>query len=130
MKKDIYVIKNRINNFVYVGQAINSAERFIAHCKPSSIVSGNSIIDKAIQKYGANNFWFEIIEQQVENYNEREKYWIKELNTIKARIPQQTYRTIIGQMRAGDLGGATVGIERLKKKLAKEDAANENRSRK
>lgn len=54
---------------------------------------------------------------------------IKELNTIKARIPQQTYRTIIGQMRAGDLGGATVGIERLKK-LAKEDAANENRSRK
>lgn len=82
MKKDIYVIKNRINNFVYVGQAINSAERFIAHCKPSSIVSGNSIIDKAIQKYGANNFWFEIIEQQVENYNEREKYWIKKLNTI------------------------------------------------
>mgnify|MGYP003226050423 FL=1 len=82
MKKDIYVIKNRINNLVYVGQAINSAERFIAHCKPSSIVSGNSIIDKAIQKYGANNFWFEIIEQQVENYNEREKYWIKELNTI------------------------------------------------
>ena len=55
---------------------------------------------------------------------------IKELNTIKARIPQQTYRTIIGQMCAGDLGGATVGIERLKKKLAKEDAANENRSRK
>ena len=55
---------------------------------------------------------------------------IKELNTIKARIPQQTYRTIIGQMRAGDLGGATVGIERLKKKLAREDAANENRSRK
>lgn len=55
---------------------------------------------------------------------------IKELNVIKARIPQQTYRTIIGQMRAGDLGGATVGINRLKKKLAKEDAANENRSRK
>ena len=55
---------------------------------------------------------------------------IKELNTIKARIPQQTYRMIIGHMRAGDLGGATVGINRLKKKLAKEDAANENRSRK
>ncbi len=47
---------------------------------------------------------------------------IKELNAIKARIPQQTYRTIIGQMRASDLGGATVGINRLKKKLAKEDA--------
>ena len=67
---------------VYVGQAINSAERFIAHCKPSSIKNNNSIIDKAIQKYGANNFWFEIIESQIENYNEREKYWIKELNTL------------------------------------------------
>lgn len=55
---------------------------------------------------------------------------IRELNTIKSRIPQQTYRTIIGQLRAGDLGGATVGVERLKRKLAKEDAANENRSRK
>ena len=67
---------------VYVGQAINSAERFIAHCKPSSIKNNNSIIDKAIQKYGANNFWFEIIESQIENYNEREKYWIKELNAL------------------------------------------------
>ena len=55
---------------------------------------------------------------------------IRELNTIKSRIPQQTYRTIIGQLRAGDLGGATGGVERLKRKLAKEDAANENRSRK
>ena len=55
---------------------------------------------------------------------------IKELNAIKARIPQQTYRTIIGQMRAGDLGGARIVKKRIKKKLAKEDAANENRSRK
>ena len=82
MKKDIYIIKNRINNMAYVGQAINSSERFIAHCKPSSAINGNSIIDKAIQKYGANNFWFEIIESQVENYNEREKYWISQLNTV------------------------------------------------
>ena len=55
---------------------------------------------------------------------------IKELNTIKARIPQQTYRTIVGQVRAGDLGGATVGINRLKAKLAKEDASHENSRRK
>lgn len=54
---------------------------------------------------------------------------IKELNSIKARIPQQTYRTIIGQMRAGDMTGATVGISRLKHKLEKEDAIHENRDR-
>lgn len=55
---------------------------------------------------------------------------IKELNTIKSRIPQQTYRTIVGQVRAGDLGGATVGINRLKAKLAREDASHENSRRK
>ncbi|MDD3238532.1 MAG: hypothetical protein PHW47_00290 [Lachnospira sp.] len=49
---------------------------------------------------------------------------IKELNTIKGRIPQQTYKTIIGQVRAGDIGGATVGINRLKHKLAREEAAH------
>lgn len=59
-----------------------------------------------------------------------EQELIKELNTIKARIPQQTYRTIIGQMKAGDVGGATVGIERLKRKFAKEDSSYENCSRK
>lgn len=55
---------------------------------------------------------------------------MRELNAIKPRIPQQTYRTIIGQMRAGDMGGATVGINRLKNKLAREEAAHENSSRK
>lgn len=74
-KKDIYIIKNRINSKVYVGQSINAAERFIKHCKPSA-AKDNSLIDKAIQKYGANNFWYEIIEEQIENYNERERYWI------------------------------------------------------
>lgn len=59
-----------------------------------------------------------------------EQELIKELNTIKARIPQQTYRTIIGQMHAGDLGGATVGVERLKRRLAREDGTNENCNRK
>ena len=52
-----------------------------------------------------------------------------ELNGIKHRIPLQTYRTIIGQMHAGDLGGATVGIERLKRRIAREEAAYENCSR-
>ena len=56
MKKDIYVIKNRINNLIYIGQAINSKERFISHCKPSSAKKNKSLIDNAIQKYGANNF--------------------------------------------------------------------------
>lgn len=82
LKKDIYVIKNRINDKVYVGQAIDAGKRFLTHCKHNS-ASANSLIDRAIQKYGANNFWYEILESQIENYNEREKYWIKKLNSLK-----------------------------------------------
>lgn len=54
---------------------------------------------------------------------------IKELNIIKTKIPVNTYRTILGQIQAGDLGGATVGINRLKKKFLKE-AQNEDSSSK
>ena len=81
MKKDIYVIKNRINDKLYIGQALNTAERFRCHCKSSSN-NGQSIIDAAIVKYGASNFYYEILESQIEDYNEKEKYWIKELNTL------------------------------------------------
>lgn len=84
VKKDIYIIKNRINDKVYIGQSVNAAERFISHCKKSSN-NGKSLISKAIQKYGANNFWYEILESQIENYNEREKYWINYYNSLQPK---------------------------------------------
>ena len=75
MRKDIYIIKNDINKKVYIGQAKNAKTRFQGHCKPSS--ANNEIIGRAINKYGREHFWYEILEHNVENYNEREKYWIK-----------------------------------------------------
>lgn len=78
VKKDIYIIKNDINSKVYIGQALDSKKRFDSHCKPNK---DNSLIDKAIQKYGKEHFWFEVIETQVEDYNEKEKYWIRYYNS-------------------------------------------------
>ena len=80
IKKDIYIITNDINRKVYVGQTKNIEERFKAHCKPAS-AKENSLIDKAIQKYGKEHFTVKILESQVENYDEREKYWIKYYNS-------------------------------------------------
>lgn len=74
VKKDIYIIRNDINNKVYIGQSLNSKERFASHCKRNN---DNSLIDKAIQKYGKEHFYYEILEEQITNYNEQEKYWIK-----------------------------------------------------
>ena len=41
----------------------------------------------------------------------------KELDCIRKHIPYNTYKTILGQMKAGQVEAAKVGIERLKKKL-------------
>lgn len=76
--KDIYLIKNTINDKMYVGQSINTEERFKSHCKGNY---DNSLIDAAIQKYGKENFYYIILEEQIVDYNEKEKYYIQALNT-------------------------------------------------
>lgn len=80
--KYIYVIRNKINDKVYVGQSINVESRFKGHIQDKDRRQYSSAIDGAIKKYGEENFWYEILEGPVENYNEREKYWIRFFNSI------------------------------------------------
>lgn len=82
MLKDVYIIKNTINNKVYIGQAINTQKRFTSHKSRSKLDLDNSILHKAMKKYGIENFYVEILESQIKNYNEREKYWISKFNSI------------------------------------------------
>ena len=58
-----------------------------------------------------------------------EEKLIKEVKMIKHKIPLQTYKTLIGQIRAGDLNGAEVGIGRLKRKIARREAGYAHRNR-
>lgn len=83
MTKDIYIIKNDINNKVYIGQSNNVNQRFQAHCKPSSAYVENDLVAKAIQKYGKSHFWVEVLEENIENYNEREQYWINKYDSVR-----------------------------------------------
>lgn len=82
MKKDIYIIKNTINDKVYIGQSIDANKRFIQHKNRSKINSDNSILYAAMNKYGTENFYMEILENQIENYNEQEIYWISKYNSL------------------------------------------------
>lgn len=83
IKKEIYIIKNDINSKVYIGQAINSKERFVNHCKQSAGKKSDfRSIDYAILKYGKKHFWFEIIKPASENYNENEIACILEYNSL------------------------------------------------
>ena len=40
-----------------------------------------------------------------------------ELHSLKGKISKNTYKTILGQIKAGDSEGAVNGIERIKKKI-------------
>ena len=54
----IYKITNKINKKIYIGQTTRSIEeRWKGHCKPS--MTARSLISRAIQKYGKENFIIE-----------------------------------------------------------------------
>lgn len=74
----IYIIRNTVNDKVYVGQTHVSIKlRFQNHL--SAVRRGlDYVIGKAIRKYGEDKFYVELLEEcLIEELNEREKYWIK-----------------------------------------------------
>ena len=83
MKKAIYKITNLINGKIYVGQSKDPTRRWKEHkwdafnpnCKE------NSAIHHAFLKYGIDNFQFTII-GWFEDYNEKERQYIKEFNSL------------------------------------------------
>jgi group I intron endonuclease len=84
MTSNIYVITNKINNKKYVGQTINPNSRFNQHII-SSKKDTNIFLYNAINKYGNENFSFDLVEIDIpiEDVNEREKDWISKLKTKK-----------------------------------------------
>ena len=75
----IYKITNITNDMPYIGQAVNVRLRFGQHIKRGLKAEPRTNIKlyDAIDKYGLENFTFEIIEECTsERLNEREKYWI------------------------------------------------------
>ena len=59
----IYIIRNTINNKVYIGQTISSINlRFRNHLSAARN-GGDYIIGKAIRKYGESNFYVELLEE-------------------------------------------------------------------
>ena len=73
----IYIIRNTINEKVYIGQTHVSIKlRFQNHLSAARRRL-DYIIGNAIRKYGEENFYVELLEEcLVEELNEREIYWI------------------------------------------------------
>lgn len=86
MISGIYLITNKINGHMYVGGSIDITRRFKSHKNCCDIKT--SAIDKAINKYGKENFSYQIITELPADWNvigEHEKYWIRFYNTFKDR---------------------------------------------
>ena len=81
MSACIYCIENKVNGHCYIGQTINFQQRKLKHQSELRLNRHcNPHLQKAYNKYGAENFDFYIIEQ-VDDYStigERERYWIEQ----------------------------------------------------
>lgn len=80
--KSIYKIENLSNGKVYIGQSIHPHRRLIEHMYKARHHLDGLPIHLALSKYEEENFSFTILEENVENYNEREAYWISYYNSI------------------------------------------------
>lgn len=85
MKKDIYIIRNKINNKCYIGQSTDYKYRFRKHCETARRNNHKykSYLYNAMNELGIENFYVELLESQIENYNEKEIYYIEKYNSLR-----------------------------------------------
>ena len=82
----IYIIRNKINDKVYIGQTTMTVhERFMSHLKPSTYKKrGSYKIYNAIAKYGKENFYVETLETDipVNELDEKEIKYIEKYDSF------------------------------------------------
>ena len=72
--RGIYKVTNKINGKVYIGQSVDIGRRWRQHMTAKD----DTYFHKAIQKYGVENFEWEVIEQcKKKDLDAREIYWIE-----------------------------------------------------
>jgi hypothetical protein len=75
----IYKTTNLINKKIYVGKSLRNK---------NSYMGSGTLLNKAMKKYGKDNFIKEIIDHAdtLEELNAKEIYWIEKLNSTKQKI--------------------------------------------
>ena len=82
LTKSIYKIENINNGKIYIGQSIHPYRRLVEHLYMANHHLDDLPIHLAIVKYKKESFLFSVIEENIENYDEREAYWIKQYNSL------------------------------------------------
>lgn len=97
----IYMITNKINQKIYIGQSNDIERRWSEHKRSKD----NCIIHKAIRKYGADNFELSVVKEcTLSDLSELEIYYIKYYNSI---FPNGYNMTMGGETNSafGELNG-------------------------
>lgn len=82
----VYKIVNTVNNKIYIGSTSSSfsKRKYMHFWKLSNNTHENSYLQRAYNKYGKENFKFEIIEKcKPEECINKEQYWIDNFNASK-----------------------------------------------
>ncbi len=95
-KNVIYAWINKENGMIYIGKTINFYARM--DCYKSKNAKEQPKLYNAIKKYGWDNFKLEIIEANISEdvLLNREKYWIKYLNTFDISNKNAGYNLTAG----------------------------------
>ncbi len=87
----IFVITNTINNMKYVGGTVGKLENILANYKEQSKdITSKSKLSEAMREFDEKSFTIHLLEDypctSFQELSEREKKWIKELNSNKVNI--------------------------------------------
>lgn len=92
----LYYIENMINGKIYIGKSKNPIRRWAMHksiARGSKTTYKNSflVVHKALQKYGIDNFVFNVFSSSVTELEiyEQEKYWIEYLSNVGITLYNQ-----------------------------------------
>lgn len=88
-KTGIYKLTDRNTGLVYIGQAVNVADRWKEHVRKGvgAEPATRNRLYPAMQQSGPENFTFEVVEEcESARLNEREKYWISYFDSCSSGL--------------------------------------------
>lgn len=109
MSTGIYIIKNKINDKVYIGQSVNIERRWKQHIYSGISKTAQDSYSKlhlAMKEIGINNFYYEILEEtEQEHLMVREDYYINLYNSINNGYNYQSAKTTTFKPNLGENNG-------------------------